>query len=348
MAPAMSVNTNWVMSIAKINAYAVKHQGGKAEPFSYERTLGNDAVLVRITHCSIARGDVQFIDNDWGDTRFPLVPGHEMVGFVEDTGSLVTGLATGDRVGIGYQQEACFSCEFCRSGNEQLCPEQKVIGVDCYGGAADRIGVDARFAFKLPSVLDSATSTPLLSSGLTVYSAIVRAGLSDSSEVAVLGVGGLGHLAIQFLRQMGHRVSAFSHSPEKRQTIEQLGAAYIDGSHLEDSHTVTRRFDFVLSTVNTRFDVNAYLRMLRPQGKLCFVAQPLEPIPISVGLLYDNAQRTIYGNYVGSRKDMVSMLTFAAEHDIGSVVHTVPFTELNDAIGMVRESTAPMRVVLHR
>lgn len=336
------------MSITKINAYAVKHQGGKAEPFSYETRLDNDDILVSVTHCSIARGDVQYIDNDWGDTRYPLVPGHEMVGFVEDTGSAVTGLTTGDRVGIGYQQAACFSCEFCRSGNEQLCPQQKVIGVDSYGGAADCIGVDARFAFKLPSTLDSATSTPLLSSGLTVYSAIVRADLPDSSEVAVLGIGGLGHLAIQFLRAMGHRVSAFSHSPKKRETIERLGAASIDTSHLDDSNALARRFDFILSTVNTRFDVNGYLRMLRPQGKLCFVAQPLEQMPISVGALYDNAQRTIYGNYVGSRKDMVSMLTFAAEHDIRSGVHVMPFTEVNEAIDMVREGAVSIRVVLQR
>lgn len=130
-----------------INAYAVRRQGGTAEPFSYQRALGPHDVLVRVTHCSIARGDVQFIDNDWGDTRFPLVPGHEIVGLVNDTGSTVVGVEAGDRVGIGYQQAACFSCEFCKDGNEQLCPEQKVIGVDCYGGLADYIGVDSRFVF---------------------------------------------------------------------------------------------------------------------------------------------------------------------------------------------------------
>jgi D-arabinose 1-dehydrogenase-like Zn-dependent alcohol dehydrogenase len=332
--------------MTKINAYAITHPGGKAEPFSYERSLDRDEVFVRITHCSMARGDVQFIDNDWGDTKFPLVPGHEIVGVVEATDATVSGLTIGDRVGIGYQQEACFSCEFCRSGNEQLCPQQKVIGVDCYGGVADHIAVDGRFAFKLPSTLDSATSTPLLSSGLTVYSAIVRAALPDGSEAAVLGIGGLGHLAIQFLRHMGHRVSAFSHSPKKKETIEQLGAAFIDSSHLDTAKGLSGRFGFILSTLNTSFDVNAYLRMLRPQGKLCFVAQPLDPIPISVGALYDNAQRTIYGNYVGSRQDMVSMLAFAAEHHIRSAVHVMPFTQVNDAIDLVREGTVPNRVVL--
>jgi D-arabinose 1-dehydrogenase-like Zn-dependent alcohol dehydrogenase len=336
------------MSITTIHAYAVRHQGGRAEPFSYDRQLGHNEVLVNVTHCSIAKGDVQFIDNDWGDTRFPLVPGHEIIGLIKETGSTVSGLTVGDRVGVGYQQEACFSCQFCKDGNEQFCPRQKVIGVDCYGGLADHIGVDSRFAFKLPPALDSARSTPLLSSGLTVYSAILRAELPDTSDVAVLGVGGLGHLVIQFLREMGHRVSAFSHSPAKRETIEQLGAAYIDSSHLDGPKAFSRQFDYILSTLNARFDLNVYLGMLRPQGKLCFVAQPLEPLSISVGLLYDNAQRTIYGNYVGSRKAMMAMLAFAAEHNIHSTVEIRPFTEVNGAIDMVRRGTAPMRVVLQR
>src|SRR5512145_1540130 len=114
------------MGTATINAYAVRQRSGRAEPFSYERELGDSDVLVRITHCSMARGDVQFIDDEWGDARFPLVPGHEMIGLVEEAGAAVAGLTVGDRAGVGYQQAACFSCEFCRSGREQLCPEQKV------------------------------------------------------------------------------------------------------------------------------------------------------------------------------------------------------------------------------
>ena len=193
----------------QIRAYAIREQGGTAEPFLYERTLGERDVLVRITHRSLARGDIQYIDDAWGDARFPLVPGHEIVGIVEEAGSEVADLHTGDRVGIGYQQEACFDCSFCKLGTEQLCASQKVIAVDRYGGLAEHIIVDARFAFRLPPQLDSATSTPLLSSGLTVYAGILRAELADGSRVAVLGAGGLGHLAIQFLHKMGHTVTAF-------------------------------------------------------------------------------------------------------------------------------------------
>src|SRR5687768_13601150 len=151
----------------KIKAYAIKQKNGKAEPFYYERNVGDNEVTIKILYCSIARGDVQFISDDWGDTKFPLVPGHEIVGIVEEIGSNVTTLQVGDRVGVGYQQEACFECEFCKAGNEQFCAQQKVIGVDCYGGLAEHIIVDNRFAFKFPSVPHPAKSVPLLSSGLT-------------------------------------------------------------------------------------------------------------------------------------------------------------------------------------
>jgi D-arabinose 1-dehydrogenase-like Zn-dependent alcohol dehydrogenase len=331
-----------------INAFAVKRQGGIAEPFSYQRALGPTDVLVRITHCSVARGDVQFIDNEWGDTKFPLVPGHEIVGVIDQAGSAVVGMKAGDRVGIGYQQAACFACELCLDGYEQLCPDQKVIGVDCFGGLADFIGVDSRFAFPLPPTLDPAVAAPLLSAGLTVYSAIVRAGLRDGSDVAVLGIGGLGALAIRFLRTMGHRVFAFSRSPDKKAMIERLGAEYVDSAHAADRPTLRRRFDLMLSTLNTRFDLDAHLGMLKPLGKLCVVAQPLEASSIRLGLLYDNALRSIYGHYVGSRRDMVAMLAFAAEHDVASPVDVLPFTEVNRAIDTVRRERTLARTVLHR
>lgn len=330
----------------KILACAIKKQGGKVEPISYESRLGNNDVLVKITHCSIARGDIQTIDNDWGDTKFPLISGHEIIGIVEETGSEVTNLKNGTRVGIGYQQASCFECQFCREGNEQFCPKQKVIGVDCYGGLAEHIVVDSRFAFQLPLKLDSAKSVPLLSSGLTVYSAIVRAKLKSNSIVAVLGVGGLGHLAIQFLDKMGHRVSAFSHSPEKKGLIEQLGAEYRDSSNLDNLADHDRKFDFIISTLNVGFDLDTYLKMLKPQGKLCLIAQPPNKLSMSAGLLYDYAQRTIYGNYTGSRKDMISMLAFSAKHHIESIVDVLPFSKINEAIEMVKKGKVSMRLVL--
>lgn len=267
----------------EIRAYAIREKGGTAERFSYQRALGSRDVLVRITHCSIARGDIQFIDNDWGDTRFPLVPGHEIVGIVEDAGPDVAELRGGDRVGIGYQQEACFECSYCTQGVEQLCPRQKVIAVDRYGGLAEHIVVDSRFAFRLPPQLDSARSTPLLSSGLTVFTGIRRARLPDGSRVAVAGVGGLGHLAIRFLHKMGHTVTAFSHSPAKRELIERLGGTFADSADVKSTSSHDGAFDFILSTLNVPFDLDSHVRMLKPQGQLCLVASPLKTLSLSGG-----------------------------------------------------------------
>ena len=329
----------------RIRAHAIMEKGGRTQPFSYERDLGGRDVLVRITHCSVARGDIQYIDDDWGDARFPLVPGHEIVGVVEEMGADVADLRRGDRVGIGYQQEACFECTRCRQGTEQLCPSQKVIAVDRYGGWADRIVVDARFAFKLPAQLDSAASTPLLSSGLTVFAGIVRARLTEPSRVAVLGAGGLGHLAIQFLHKMGHRVSALSHSPAKRGLIERLGGQYVDVADPEHRDSCREAFDFILSTLNVPFDLDGCVRMLKPSGQLCLVASPVQALSLRGGLL-SNSMRTVYGNYIGSRTDTERTLRFAAEHGIAAVVEVMPFSRINEAIERVRGRDVPMGLVL--
>ena len=329
-----------------IKAYSIKQPGGEAAPFLYKRKTGNREVLVKISHCGIATGDIQIINNDWGDTSYPLVPGHEIIGIIEKKGSTVNGLKTGDRVGVGYQQEACFTCAYCKAGNEQFCASQQVIGVDCYGGLAEHIIVDARFAFKLPKKMDSAKSIPLLSSGLTVYSAITRAKLKKKSTVAVLGIGGLGQLALRFLSAMGHSVSAFSHSPEKKTMIEQLGATYIDTANPTNGKDHNRHFDFILSTLNANFDPDIYLKMLKPQGKFCLVAQPPDKLSLNAGLLYDYAQRTIFGNYTGSRKNMKDMLAFAAKHRIESNVDVLPFADMNKAIEMVKTGKTIQRMIL--
>ena len=329
----------------QIRAYAINERGGRAEPFLYERALGRRDVLVKITHRSLARGDIQFIDDAWGDTRFPLVPSHEIVGIVEAAGSEVVDLRAGDRVGIGYQQQACFECSFCTQGIEQLCANQKVIAVDCYGGLAEHIVVDCRFAFRLPPQLDSATSTPLLSSGLTVYAGLLRAQLPVGSRVAVLGAGGLGHLAIQFLHKIGHSVTAFSHSPHKRRLIERLGGAFADSA---DSRRLTEyqgAFDFILSTLNVAFDLDSFVKMLTPQGQLCLVASPLEQLTLSGGQL-NNSRRSIYGNYIGSRSETVQMLEFAATHGIEAVVDVMPLAHANEAIERIRRRDVEMGLVL--
>jgi alcohol/geraniol dehydrogenase (NADP+) len=330
----------------EIRAYAVPEKGAAPVPFSYRAEVGAHDAVVKLTHRSITRGDLQMIENDWGDTRFPLVPSHEMVGIVERTGSRVTELKPGDRVGVGYQLGACFECDFCRKGTEQFCSRQTVVGVNAYGGLAEHIVVDARFAFPLPPQLAPAPSTPLMSSGLTVFAAITYAQLPRDARVAVLGIGGLGRLALRFLRAMGHRVSAFSRSPEKRPTIEQLGAEYVDSADPASLAAYRNTFDLMLSTLNVSFDLNAHLGMLRPDGQLCLVAAPLQPVSLSAGVLYDYARRRIYGNYVGSRADMAAMLDFAAAHDVALDVTIMPFSSVGEVIERVRSREVATALVL--
>lgn len=330
----------------KIRAYAICERGAVATPFEYARGLGEWDVLVRLTQRSVTTGDVQFIDNDWGDTRYPLVPCHEMVGIVEQLGREVRELALGDRVGIGFQLGACFECSYCQRGVEQFCARQTVVGVNAYGGLAEHIVVDSRFAFRLPAQLDSAVATPLLSSGLTVYSAISHAQLSPDARVAVLGIGGLGRLAIQFLRAMGHQVSAFSRTPEKRELIARLGAQYIDGSDVEALSTQRATFDFILSTLNVSFELEAYLALLRPEGQFCFVASPTQPLSLRAGLLYDYGRRRVFGSYVGSRADATKMFEFVAEHGVRPHVEVMPLAQANAAIQRIRKREVTTALVL--
>lgn len=330
----------------EIKAYAIMERGEVARPFTYQRALGAHDVLVRITHRSIATGDVQFIDNAWNDTRYPLVPSHEMVGLVEQVGRDVTELVSGDRVGIGFQLGACFECAYCQRGLEQFCQQQTVVGVNAFGGLAEQIVVDSRFAFRLPAALDSAAAVPLFSSGLTVYSAITHAQLAAAARVAVLGIGGLGRLGLQFLRSLGHQATGVSRSPDKRDLIRELGADYLDGSDAQALAAQRGTFDFILSTLNVSFELDAYLTLLKPDGQLCLVAAPTAPLSLRAGLLYDYGRRRIFGSYVGSRADVASMLEHAAKHDIRPYLEVMPFDQVNEAIQRTRKREVQTALVL--
>jgi D-arabinose 1-dehydrogenase-like Zn-dependent alcohol dehydrogenase len=185
----------------------------------------------------------------------------------------------------------------------------------------------------------------LLSSGLTVYAGILRAQLPAGSRVAVLGAGGLGHLAIQFLHKMGHGVTALSHSPRKRGLIERLGGAFADSSDPKRLTEYQGAFDFILSTLNVAFDLDSFVRMLTPQGQLCLVASPLEQLSLSGGQL-NNSRRSIYGNYIGSRYETVQMLEFAATHGIEAVVDVMPLVRVNEAVDRIRRRDVEMGLVL--
>ena len=333
----------------KINAFAACAPKEELKSFTYERTPKESEIVVSVQSCSLTRGDIRFIDNYWNDTKYPMIPGLEIIGKVTEIGNDVKDIMIGDIVGIGYQVASCMTCEYCLSGKEQFCLKQQLIPVHEYGGLADTFIVDHRFAFKMPENLQGADATPLLCSGLTPFAAIKKCKVQKDMNVGVVGVGSLGHLAIQFLSKMGCNVTAFSHALDKSETLKNLGASSIILSTDEQSlQKLERQFDFIISTSAGSLPWEKYIKMLRPEGTLCFVGLPPEPISFKAELLADFAQKSIVGNYIGSREDMKEMLEFASQHNIKATAEIFPMEKVNDATQKMRKNEISFSLVLTR
>src|SRR5580658_2255163 len=262
--------------MATIQGFAVHAAGAELLPLKYDPgELRPQDIEVRITHCGVCHSDLSLIDNDWGMSHYPFIPGHEIVGTVRQVGATVSHFAPGDRVGIGWQADSCGHCEWCRRGEENLCAQAQPTCVGRHGGYADAVRVNARFAVKLPEGLDSNAAAPLLCGGITVYSPLRDAGISPASRVGVIGIGGLGHLALQFARAFGAEVTAFSTSPAKEPDARSLGADhFVNTRETKTLKKLAGNFDLILSTVEADQDWNAYIAALRPNGVLCFVGVP--------------------------------------------------------------------------
>lgn len=323
----------------KINGLAVLKQGEKLQKFSYEKKLTEKDVLVSVKHTTCTLGDTRFIYNFWGDTLYPIVPGTEIIGVVKEIGNNVKDLKEGDFVGVGYQVSSCFECEYCFAGKEQFCRKQKLICLNEFGGFAETIIVDHRFAFKLPENLTDAFSTPLLSSGLTTFTGIYKGGVKEGMKVGVIGIGNLGHLALQFLNKMNCEVTAFSHSGNKSDLIKQLGARdIVDSTSESELEKLERQYDFLISTSSAPLNWNLYIRSLRPDGKLCFVGLPPKEISFKAELLADCAQREVIGNYIGSRKNMLEMLEFSSKHNIKAIGEEFKISDANEVVDKVKRN----------
>jgi uncharacterized zinc-type alcohol dehydrogenase-like protein len=330
-----------------VSAYAAKEAKAQLESFAYEAdTLEADQVEVGITHCGICYSDIHLIDDDWGMSAYPLVPGHEIVGVVKAKGEGVKHLEVGDRVGIGWQRDACYTCDVCVSGHDNLCAEAKATCMGAHGGFADAIRVSSQYAFRIPDALESENAAPLLCGGITVYSPFELYNVKPGQKVGVIGIGGLGHLALQFAKAWGCEVTAFSHSPNKEEEARNFGADhFISSSDAEALEAAAGSLDFIISTVHANLDWNAYMAMLRPNGKLCFVGATPEPIELPVfSLIMGN--RSVVGSQIGSRIRIREMLEMAAKHGIEAETELMPMSEVNKAVQHVRDGKARYRVVL--
>ena len=330
-----------------IKAYAAPAKGAKLQPYEFDPgPLRDDQVEIKVAFCGICHSDLSMIDNDFGWSAYPLVPGHEAVGTITAVGASVKHLKPGQTAGLGWYSNSCMFCPQCMSGNHNLCPtvESTIIGRP--GGFADRVRCQAAWAVPLPEKLEPAKAGPLFCAGVTVFNPMTQFGVKPTDRVGVIGIGGLGHLALQFLNKWGCQVYAFTSSDSKKDEALKLGAhATVNSRDPAQLKKVAGSLDFVISTVNVGLDWSLYLNTLAPKGRLHFVGVALAPLGIMpVELL--GGQKSISGSPLGSPATVTKMLEFCARHQIAPVTETFPMSQVNEALEHLRAGQARYRIVL--
>ena len=330
-----------------IQGSAAHAAGAQLLPFHYSPgQLGPFDVEVRVSHCGVCHSDIHLIDNDWGISRYPLVPGHEIIGTVVNLGSAVHGPTLGQRVGIGWQADSCGICEWCRSAEEHLCPKAQPTCVGRHGGFADTVRVNSRFAVPIPEALDSLSAAPLLCGGVTVYSPLRNHNARPASRIGVIGIGGLGHLAIQFARSFGSEVTAFSSSKDKEAEALSLGAhAFVNTRETSAVKKLARSLDLILSTVSGDQDLLHIVETLRPKGTLVILGAGPSPLQFSGSTLI-GGELCVAGSSIGSPRDIREMLGVAARHNIKAVTERYAMKDVNTAVTRVRKNQVRYRAVL--
>ncbi|KAB8335100.1 NAD(P)-dependent alcohol dehydrogenase [Scytonema tolypothrichoides VB-61278] len=330
-----------------IRAYAAFQQGEELKPFEYEPgPLGSEDVEIDVEYCGICHSDLSMLNNDWGMSQYPIVPGHEVVGTIASIGDAVKKLQVGQRVGLGWNSRSCMTCEWCMSGNHNLCLTAEGTIVGRHGGFADKVRAHHAWAVPLPSDIDPVTAGPLFCGGITVFNPIVQFDVKPTDRVGVIGIGGLGHMALKFLHAWGCDVTAFSTSPDKEAEARELGANHFINSRDPNAlKSVENSFDLILSTVNANLDWSTYIACLRPKGRLHFVGVVPNPVSSHVFPLIA-AQKSISGSPLGSPATVAQMLDFAARHKIEPVIETFEFEQVNEALERLHSGKARYRLVL--
>lgn len=334
------------MPPSTILGYTTRAVGQPLEPFTYEPPkLGVHDVRVSVTHCGVCHTDIHAIDDYYGITTFPFVPGHEIVGYVSAVGRAASGLKEGDRVGIGWQGRSCMQCEWCLQGEEHLCRDIVPSGTWVpYGGFSSSVLVDSRFAYPLPDAMPSEVAAVLMCAGITVYSPLRSYAAQPAQKIGIIGVGGLGHLALQFARALGYEVTAISSSPEKKEQALAFGA---DQFIVSDDQTSLRQvvfgFDLLLCTAHGKISWEALLNTLKKNGRLVLLG--FADVALNSTDLVAH-QLSITGSFLGNRATMREMLSFAQLHGITPAVELMPMSQVNEAIRRVKENKARYRIVL--
>lgn len=315
--------------------------------------LPND-VEIDILYCGICHSDLHSVHNDWGGTTYPIVPGHEIVGRITAIGTDVTKFKIGDLAGIGCIVDSCGHCEHCHNSEEQYCEEgwtvvfnspDKHLGGQTYGGFSETIVADANYVLKLPETIDLAASAPILCAGITVYSPLKHWGAGPGKRVGIVGIGGLGHMAIQIAKAMGAHVTVFTTSSSKMETAKELGA---DEAVLSaDAQQMERlpRLDMILDTVSARHDVNMYLNLLKVDGSLVLVGLPNEPLEVGAFNIV-NGRKSFSGSNIGGIAETQEVIDFCAEHHITAQIELISVDQINEALARLEKNDVKYRFVI--
>ena len=338
-----------------VNAYAAPSATEPLVPTTIERRdLGPHDVLIEIRYAGICHSDIHTVRGDWGAIQYPQVVGHEIVGVVAELGSEVTLHQLGDRVGVGCMVNSCRECENCLSGDENYClngntgtyASRDTDGTITQGGYSTHVVVVEDFVLKVPESIPYEAAAPLLCAGITTYSPLAHWNAGPGTKVAVVGMGGLGHMAVQIAHAMGAEVTVLSQSLSKKDDGLRLGADHYFATSDPATFTELRnRFDLIINTVSAVIDMDAYLKLLRLNGTFVSVGAPAEPLPVKVFSLFGN-RRSFAGSGIGSIRETQEMLDFCAEHGIASEVEVIAASEINAAYERVLTSDVRYRFVI--
>ncbi len=334
-----------------INAYAADEANAEFKPFEYDPgELGAEEVEIEVKYCGICHSDLSMLDNDWGMTQFPFVGGHEVAGVVKALGDRVPKekLKVGQMVGLGWFSRSCMHCRQCLGGDQNLCnndPQGTIVGR--HGGFADRVRSHWAWTLPIPDGVDPKTAGPLFCGGITVFNPIVQNGIRPTHRVGVIGIGGLGHMAIMFLNKWGCEVTAFSTSPDKKEEAHELGAHHFVNVKEDGAlDKLAGRFDMVLNTTNVSLDWDAYINTLAPKGVLHTVGAVEGTFGVEQVFPMLLAQRSMGASPLGSPATTADMLDFCARHDIQPKIETYKMDQINDAFEKLRNGSPRYRLVL--
>ncbi len=329
-----------------INAYAATEAGADLTPFTYDvGELGPHEVEIDITACGLCHSDLSMINNDWRGSQYPLVPGHEIVGKVASVGAHVKNIEVGQTVGVGWNSESCMHCSPCLSGAQQRC-QTLTTTIAGRGGFADKIRVQDIWAVPLPDEMDAASAGPLFCGGITVFAPMMDYGLKPTDRVGVIGIGGLGHLALQFARAWGCEVTAFTTSMDKEDELRELGAHHVVNSRDTDALKPLRgKFDMIISTVNASLPWAKYMSTLAPNGQLITVGAVAEPMAIPAFSMIAGG-KSVGGSDTGAPAMVARMLEFCSRHNIKPLVEYFDMTDVNGAVERLKSGKARYRIIL--